>query len=250
MDIKGQYKFYKFGELAYKKAYSLYQPIYFYWKGRKDKEKIDFLREYIKPGMTVIDIGANIGFYSALFAKMVGEKGRVYSFEPDPVNFSHLVSNTKKFKNATVNNAAVSDKSGTIKLYRYNLNVEFKTYDVNGESTDFTEIKCVSLDDYFKNGETADVVKTDTEGYDYFVINGMKELIRRSKNLVLITEFWPYMLNKSGITPGQFITQLKEMGFTTIKFTDANAEELYDKMVNERFFYTDIIAIKSSPAIG
>jgi FkbM family methyltransferase len=200
--------------------------------------------------MTVVDIGANIGFYSAAFAKMVSEKGKVHSFEPDQLNYSHLVSNIQKFKNTTANNVAVSDKSGTIKLYRYKLNVEFKTYDVMGESSDYTEIKCVSLDDYFKNGETVDVVKTDTEGYDYFVINGMKDLIKRSKNMVLITEFWPYMLAKSGVTPDQFIAQLKELGFTSMKFTDVNAEQVYNKMIDERFYYTNIIAIKSSAAIG
>ncbi|HTA26985.1 MAG TPA: FkbM family methyltransferase, partial [Bacteroidia bacterium] len=113
------------------------------------------------------------------------------------------------------------------------------------ESTDFTEIDCVCLDDYFKNGDTVDVVKTDTEGYDYFVINGMKELIKRSKNLVLITEFWPFMLTKSGVKPGDFIQQLKDMGFK-LTFMDDNADKIYDDMVTERYYYTDIIAVKSS----
>lgn len=189
MDIKNEYKFYKFGELLYKKAFNLYQPIYFFWKGRTDKDKIKLLKEYIKPGMKVVDVGANIGFYSMFFSKAVGEKGKVYAFEPDGGNFKHLVSNLRKYENAVPNNAAVSDKTGKIKLYRYPLNVEFKTYDMMGESSDFTEIDCVSLDDYFKNGESVDVIKTDTEGYDYFVINGMKELIKRSNKLVLITEF-------------------------------------------------------------
>ena len=243
MNIEKEYKFYKFGELAYKKTFKLYQLIYFFWKGRIDKEKINFLKEYIKPGMTVVDIGANIGFYSKLFLKMVGEKGKVYSFEPDQLNFKHLVSNVGKYKNAVTNNVAVSDKTGKIKLYKYPLNVEFKTYDMMGESIDFTEIEGVSLDDYFKNGEPIDVIKTDTEGYDYFVINGMKEIIKRSKKLVLITEFWPFMLDKSGIHPGKFIEQLKEMGFT-LKYMDPDAEKIYEKMITERFYYTDIIAVK------
>lgn len=243
MNIKNEYKLYKFGELIYKKAYELYQPVYFFWKGRTDKEKINFLKEYIKPGMTIVDVGANIGFYSRFFLKTVGEKGKLYAFEPDQTNFKHLTSNIGKFKNAVANNVAVSDKSGKIKLYRYALNVEFKTYDMMGESSDFTEIDCVSLDDYFKNGEPIDVIKTDTEGYDYFVINGMKELVKRSGKLVLITEFWPFMLDKSGVNPRKFIAQLREMGFT-LKFMDPKAEEICEKMIGERFYYTDIIATK------
>jgi len=195
--------------------------------------------------MTVVDIGANIGFYSMIFLKLVGEKGKVHSFEPDTLNFNHLVANTNKYKNIFTNNVAVSDKSGKIKLYRYPLNVEFKTYDMMGESSDFTEIDGVSLDDYFKNGESVDVIKTDTEGYDSFVVAGMKELVKRSKNIVLITEFWPFMLKQSGIHPGEFITQLKDMGFA-VKFVDEKAEHIYEKMIDERYYLTDIIAIKSS----
>src|SRR5580658_3980804 len=148
MYIKKEYKFFKLGELAYRKAYTLYQPIYFYWKAHKDRDKIKLLKEYIKPGMTVVDVGANIGFYSVLFSNMVGQTGQVHCFEPEEKNFKHLVANTAKLKNVTANNAAVSDKSGKIKLYRCDINVDHQTYD-NGEGRDFTEIDCVSLDDYF-----------------------------------------------------------------------------------------------------
>ncbi len=247
MNIKKEYKFYKFGELAYKKAYNLYQPVYFTWKAYRDRDKIKILQEYIKPGMTVVDIGANIGFYSRLFLQLTKGKGSVHSFEPDKDNFRHLVSNTKKYKNSFANNMAVSNKSGKIKLYRYPLNVEFKTYDMMGESTEFTEIDGISLDDYFKKGESVDLLKTDTEGYDYFVVQGMKEVIKRSKNLVLISEFWPFMLHKSGVEPRRFLSELREMGFT-ITFVDAQAEQVCDNMITERFYYTDIIATKSSVA--
>jgi len=182
MYTKGEYRIFRLGELTYKKAYRLYLPIYFMWKRHRDKKLINFLKEHVKPGMTVVDIGANVGFYSVLFSKIVGENGRVHAFEPDKLNFKHLTSKTRKLKNVVANNAAVSDKTGKIKLYQSDLNVEHQTFD-NGEGKSFTEINCISLDDYFKNGESIGLIKTDTEGYDYFVIEGMRELIKKQKKI-------------------------------------------------------------------
>src|SRR6185312_1429188 len=236
-----EYQIFRLGELTYKKAYALYQPVYFIWKRYRDRELIKFLKKHVKPGMTVVDVGANIGFYSVFFSKLVGEKGSVHAFEPNPDNFRHLVSNTRKLKNVFVSNAAVSDKTGKIKLYQFDSNVEHQTYD-NGDGKSFTEIDCISLDDYFNKGEVISLIKTDTEGYDYFVINGMKETIKKQKNLVLTTEFWPWGLSKAGVEPKKFILQLKELGFD-VTFTDPKAEQEYEQMVGNRYFITDILAM-------
>lgn len=241
MYSKEEYQIFRVGEWTYKKAYRLYRPVYFLWKQYRDRELIKFLKKHVKPGMTVVDVGANIGFYSVLFSKLVGEKGSVHSFEPDSNNFRHLASNTRKRKNVFINNAAVSDKSGKIKLYRFGSNVEHQTYD-NGEGKDYTEINCIALDDYFRKGESIGFIKTDTEGYDYFVVNGMKEIIKRQKNLVLTTEFWPWGLTKAGVDPKAFILQLKELGFD-VTFTYPDAEQEYERMTGNRYFITDIMAI-------
>src|ERR1700728_4292554 len=103
MYSKEEYQIFRLGEWMYKKAYGIYQPAYFLWKRYRDRELISFLEKHVKPGMTVVDIGANIGFYSVLFSKLVGEKGSVHAFEPDSTNFKHLVSNTRKLKNVFVN---------------------------------------------------------------------------------------------------------------------------------------------------
>ncbi len=244
MYLKKEYRFYQFGESAYKKAYKLYQLAYFFWKGRKDRKKIKLLREYIKPGMTIVDIGANIGFYTTIFLKLVGEKGKVYAFEPDELNFQHLLANTATHKNAINNKTAVSDKSGKIRFYPCDINVDHQTYD-NGEGRPFTEIDCVSMDDFFNNGQPVDLLKTDTQGFDYFVISGMKELVKKSKHFILITEFWPFGLNKAGTDPGEFIAQLKEMGFV-LTFMDTRGEHEYRQLIDDWSYYTDIIAIKKS----
>src|SRR5256885_8821899 len=45
----------------------------------------------IRPGMTIVDVGANIGYYTLLFSKLAGDNGRVYAFEPEPQNFALLL---------------------------------------------------------------------------------------------------------------------------------------------------------------
>ena len=69
--------------------------------------------------MTVIDIGANIGYFTLLFAKLVGDKGKVISFEPEPCNFLFLEKNiaSNNFIRVNAQNLALSDKTATMDLY-------------------------------------------------------------------------------------------------------------------------------------
>ena len=140
---------FRIGNMIYKKAFFIYETFYFFYKRFSDNSKIKELKKIIKPGMTVLDIGANIGFYSKLFSKLVGAEGRVYSFEPEEENFEYLKKNTKECNNVVINKMAVSDKSGKMKLYiSDDLNVDHNVYD-NGEGRKTCEIDAVSLDDYF-----------------------------------------------------------------------------------------------------
>ncbi len=82
-----------------------------------EREEIDFLKRVVKPGMVVLDIGANIGFYTRIFSKLVGKEGRVYAFEPERNNYRNLKKLCRDLNNVTLNNVAVGEKNGKIKLY-------------------------------------------------------------------------------------------------------------------------------------
>jgi len=235
---------YKLFNFLYKHVFFLYKPLYFYYKKKFDKEKINFFKKKIKPGMTVIDIGGNIGFYTILLSSLVGSEGRVHTFEPDLLNFKYLTLNTKKNKNVFLNNAAVGKEAGRLKLYiSDDLNVDHQTYD-SGENRKFIEVKCQAIDDYFKNNEKVDFVKIDIQGYDYFAILGMKETIKRSAEVVIFAEFWPYALNKAGIKPDDYINLLKDMGFE-INFLASDKIFDYNLKIDDRFFYRDFFAVKN-----
>jgi hypothetical protein len=77
------------------------------------------VKEKIKKGDVVLDIGANIGYYTLIFAKLVGEEGKVFAFEPEPTNFSLLEKNVEinGYKNVVLIQKAVSNETGKIRLY-------------------------------------------------------------------------------------------------------------------------------------
>jgi predicted methyltransferase len=102
--------FFKVANKVYKNFFSLYNPLYFFYKRVTDKEIIEWLSRQIRPGMMVVDLGGNIGFYSILFSHLVAAHGVVHVFEPDPVNFNHLTANVKGLKNARINNCAVAER--------------------------------------------------------------------------------------------------------------------------------------------
>jgi FkbM family methyltransferase len=73
----------------------------------------------LKPGMTVVDVGAHIGYYTVLASRLVREEGRVYAFEPDPDTFAVLIENikTKAIPNVLPIQKAVADRIGDAILY-------------------------------------------------------------------------------------------------------------------------------------
>jgi FkbM family methyltransferase len=158
-----------------------------YYNDGYEKGSFDFFRKCIKQGDTVLDIGSHIGVYSVYFASMVGEKGKVYCFEPTPSTFLILNKTIKlnKLTNTYAINAAISDKSGSI---RFNLT----TLDGEGSNANsmvaiertnnHLNISSFSIDDFRKqNGLNINVLKIDVEGAELLALKGAKETFMYDK---------------------------------------------------------------------
>lgn len=229
--------FFQIANLFYKRAFWFYKPLYFAYKNVFELEHIAYLKIVVKPGMVVLDVGANIGFYTTLFSKLVGENGKVIAFEPETTNFQHLRKATASFSNVVVKRIAVGDKNTNIKLYLSDkLNVDHRVYD-NGEKRSVQDVKCIKIDDFLK-GLKVDVIKVDTQGFDYFVVKGARRLIRRSKKMVLFGELWAFGLKKSGVSEKKYLELLRNLGFR-IKLNNNTAN------ISDPNHYTDFVAIKS-----
>lgn len=193
--------------------------------------------------MKVLDIGANIGFYSVMLSKLVGNAGEVHAFEPAPRNFEFLVKNTAHLSNVVGHKLAVAGETGRIKLYlSEKLNVDHRTYDC-GQDRLSTDVDAVSIDDFFRNGERFDFIKIDLQGYDYYAVSGMRETIKRSPGCMIIGEFYPSGLKKAGVEPRKYIELLEEIGLAVVfpGFDDIFA---YESAFEDQGFYCDFFCVK------
>lgn len=172
----------------------------------------ELVKNEIKKGDVVLDIGANIGYYTLIFAKLVGEEGKVYAFEPDPNTFALLKKNIEvnKYQNVILEQKAVSNKTGKIKLYLSSYSVDNRTYD-SGDDRKCIEIESIRLDDYFKNyDKKISMIKMDIQGAENTAVEGMTTLLEKNEKLRVITEFWPIGLRRSGTEPEKFLKLLEE----------------------------------------
>lgn len=195
----------KIGNWLYKNCFPLYNFTYTRFKNKNDKHEIDLLKQLIKPGDHVLDIGANIGFYAKIISGLVGEKGRVYCFEPDSTNYNYLIKNTKGVNNITPFNLAVSDKAEVIKVYKSKLlNVDHRTYPVNNYDS-VEEINAKSIDGMLgKEIEKVDLIKIDIQGFELTAFKGMQKLLSDSPSLKIIAEYWPHGFKRAGTSAIEF----------------------------------------------
>lgn len=202
----------RIGNFLYKNFYPVYNVVYPIFKNRQDAEEINWLKQTIKPGDTILDIGANIGFYSKILSNCVGSGGKIHAFEPDTTNFKHLSNNLKGFTNVVLNNMAVSDAPGEIKIYRSkDLNVDHRTYPVGDyESVDI--IKAISIDAYIDGAFKVDLIKMDIQGYEVAALNGMAKTIENNPQIRLLLEFWPHGLHAAGNTVALFYETITNLG--------------------------------------
>ncbi len=183
----------------------------------------DFIKKEIKEGSIVVDIGAHIGYYTLMFAKLVGENGKVFSFEPDPENFCLLKKNVEvnNYKNVVLEQKAVSDYIGKAKLYISRESSGQNTIYQIDKKQNFIEVEVINLDEYFKSFEkNIHLIKMDIEGAEYSCILGAKDIIKKNDKLKIITEFRPISLKSFGVEPVNFLKLLAELGFYIFEFCE------------------------------
>ena len=166
----------------------------FYWLGTYETEMIQAIYDFVKPGMTVYDIGANIGYMSLVFSQAVGERGRVYAFEPLPDNEkriqTHIALNSLQ-KVVTVVPYAVSDRAGRQTFLVHKLHAMGKLFGSSGREATYDkqiEMDTLCLDDFvFKaNHPEPDLIKIDIEGGGVTAIPGMSQVLKKNRPIIFM----------------------------------------------------------------
>ena len=223
------------GKFLYKNAFPLYNGIYPIFKRRQDAQELKLISSIVKPGFNILDIGANIGFYTKVFSELTGPKGSVHGFEPDTTNFKYLQGNLQKNKNVTLINKAVSDKTEPLKIYLSKmLNVDHRTYPVDDYSH-IMEIDATTIDDYLSLNKIKqiDFIKMDIQGFEMSALKGMVSMLRNNPLLKIITELWPYGLSKAGSSALEIYNFVNSQGFGIFMITANQLQPLTKEMISE-----------------
>jgi len=208
------------------------------------------IRDNIKEGDIVIDIGANIGYYTLIFAQLVGASGKVFAFEPEPKNFEILKKNIEvnNYQNIIAEQKIVSDESGMVKLFIAEQGIVGHRIQQKTDSQKFIEVESIILDNYLKNlnlSEKINFIKIDVEGAEVKVLEGSKIMIEKSDQLKIFTEFNREDIKKYDYNPEYLLSFLIKNKFNfflpnyktnTIIKTDKNtllsSEELLKENLN------------------
>ncbi|MDR3236574.1 MAG: FkbM family methyltransferase [Prevotellaceae bacterium] len=204
----------KIGNFLYNHCFGLYKIIYPVMKNRQDAVEIELMKSAVNLGDTVLDIGANIGFFSRLLSLQVGAAGRVYAFEPDAENFAHLKKAVGAHANVSLTQAAVGDVKGTVTLYRSPmLNVDHRTYPIDGYLSKST-VESIAVDDFLPADTVVRFIKMDIQGFEYMALQGMKNtLMKNVDSLKMIMELWSAGLKKAGASALQVVDFLNQCGY-------------------------------------
>ena len=188
---------------------------------RYEAETVALFKKIIKPGMRVVDIGAHIGYYTALFSKLVGPKGQVYAFEADADNFALLTKNLNNFHNVTLVNKAVADRDGIATFYKVNNSTGCHSIVAPKLASIKMSVPAIRLDTFLKeNGiATVEVIKIDIEGGEPAAFLGMSELFFTAKHLQIVSEFNQSALNAAGVDPIIFLKNMSRIGFIIYSIT-------------------------------
>src|ERR1017187_6144702 len=208
----------------------------------------------IRTGGTIVDIGANVGLYTLLAARALGNTGKVFAFEPAPQTFAYLKRNVRASRqaNCVISAQALSNVTGPGRLYLSRISSGDHRIYSSGEQRDCVDIEMTRLDDcLYGKTPRIDVIKIDIQGAELAAVEGMSRLLAANRDLKLFTEFWPYGLKQFGTQPRSYLALLRSLGFLLYRIDEdeaalceVNDDDILRTYTPENKLYTNLLAVR------
>jgi len=201
-------------------------PMYF---GSYGLLVIEAMKRFLKPGDVFFDVGANIGYLSAIAAGLVGNAGQVHAFEPVPDYFTKLqrLACTNPQYSITTNCCAAGDTTGYSTIFvthEPSQNTLLPFYKSADEIANALEVPIIRLDSYIhqKHIERIALIKIDAEGYEFPVLRGLETYLEHTANRpAIICEIAPRAYPLTGATLADFRAYMSHFGYEARDLIDA-----------------------------
>ena len=177
-----------------------------------DSHVLGVLHDFAEPNTALVDVGANIGWFTVIGSRLIGEGGHVFAIEPEPRNLRLLRRNVSanRCRNVTVLPCAAGTE-GRARLFRSAENQGDHRLEVASCRTDSVEVEVRPLDILLAdNSLNIGVVKIDTQGSESAVLRGMRKLLAAHPKMRVVLEFWPYGLAQCGSSAEELVGLLAE----------------------------------------
>jgi len=198
-----------------------------YKYGAHEPETTDFLKRTleIRDGDVLLDVGANIGWYSLVLDRIAGEaRADIYAFEPDPENFVLLGENRALNAAQRVHpvQLGVSDRTGTFELHRFGGSNRGRHSMLPIHEGGTIEIRTITLDEFWAHEELGERIprflKMDIEGFELAALHGAEGVLARCPFVML--EYSPRYMSAAGIEPSGLLDFMSGQGYTPAVLRD------------------------------
>jgi FkbM family methyltransferase len=211
----------------------------------------EFTRQFLRAGDIFVDIGANLGLYTIIAAKVVGKQGKVFAFEPAILNYKRLLKNVSLNQLSNVNcvQAAVSNRKeqGRLKVFHGGYNAHNSlAHQPFRDDFEVENVQCIAWDEYACENNLqgkVTLMKIDVEGWELYVLDGAEKTFSQSDSPDLLVEFTDENAQSAGSSCNMLYRKLEELGYKMYQI-DAERHVLIPEELRKSYPYINLLATK------
>jgi len=213
-----------------------------------EETEMRLVKRLVRPGMTVLDIGAHHGLYTVLASKLVGKRGRVLAFEPSPRECRRLARHLRvnRCRNVWLRASAVANQRGEAEFFVVDGYRDWGNSlrpPAVAEPTRSVQVSVERLDDILSEQDVAqvDFIKLDTEGAELAVLEGAKNMLQRAPRPVLLVEVQDMRTAAWGYAAREITQLLAGWDYRWFSITEGGG--LYPASANEEKYDANLVAL-------